>query len=136
MIADALRQFFSGSSAEEAAQQQREALVDLLLWMMYVDKRLDLSERELIDAEMDQLPWTAVMPLDQYIRTSLVRARAAISEEYMARKYLGEIKDRLATPEMRQEAFTLCKRLAEVDGDLAEDESDFLQTLRLVFGLR
>ena len=50
---------------QDVAQSQREALIDLVVWAMYVDGRIDYEENEQIDQVIEQLSsathpiWTA-----------------------------------------------------------------------------
>ena len=40
---------------QDVAQTQREALIDLVVWAMYVDGRIDYEENEQIDEVIEQL---------------------------------------------------------------------------------
>lgn len=132
---DRLRALFGKITAGEAAQHQREAMIDLLIWTMYADGRLALPENDKIDSLAEELPWDSVTPFQQYLNTSIARVRSVLADEEKSDELLGDIYGRLRDDEMRTRAFRACRDLAQVDGEVDEAESVFLDTVRARFNL-
>ena len=130
-----LRNLFGKVDAAALTQPQREALIDLLLWTMYVDRMLALSENDRIDQLPEELSWESVTPFPTYLNASFARVREVLSDEDEARKLLDDIYARLGTDAARRRAYDACLDLADIDGQVAEEERRFLEGVRMRFGL-
>lgn len=129
-----LRQLFRPTD-EEPTQEQREALLDLLLWTMYADHVLALSEHDQIDEVAEAIEWTSVTPIAQYLNAAVARIRDVIGDAEATDELLERINERLATDTMRRRAYEACYELAESDGEIASAEINFLHQLRERFGI-
>ena len=118
----------------KASRPQREALIDLLIWMMYADHVLALPEREMIDEMAETLNSDETLPLSQYLGASVGKVRRALGDDEKSEALLDDIYQRLGTDDMRHRAYEACRRLAEVDGLMAEPETAFLDRLDHRFG--
>lgn len=130
-----LRSYFKKVDESGAAQTQREAMVDLLLWTMYVDKRLSLPESEKIDQVAESLTWTSTTPMSQYLSLSTSKVRDILADEDKSDQFLDDIYRRLGSDEMRYQAYDACCDLAQADGEVAQAEEQFLTTLKTKFGV-
>ncbi len=117
-------------------QAQREALVDLLVWLMFIDKYVALPEQELIENAPGVKNWSSLTPFEQYLRDAITRARNAISNEGRTAGYLADIYARLGDPAARLAAYDACVVLADVDGTRAESESAFIHNVAKAFSLQ
>lgn len=115
-------------SADE--QVQREAMVDLLIWTMYADNVLTLTEKERIDDLMDEMQWDSATPARQYVNISLARVREAIDDPSKSESLLDDIHNRLGSTEMRRRTYEACHDLAKVDGEVAERERELLARVK------
>jgi hypothetical protein len=126
---------FKTASPDALTQPQREAFVDLLIWMMFVDNKIDALEHEQLDAEVEELYWEAVTPLSQYLKVSVARLRSKLDHPPEAEDYLLDISRRLGTVEARQLAYHACERVAGSDNDYARVEDLFLARIQSAFSL-
>lgn len=111
-------------------QVQREALLDLLVWVAMVDRKLDPPEQEMIQQEADELDWHGDVAVAQYIEQSAARARRLPGDDQAAQAYLDDIASRLDTARSRRYAVDACAELTRVDDRSNEAEQQLLRQLR------
>lgn len=127
-----------GRHAPEAedAQPAREALVDLLVWTMFVDRHLSLAEHEKLTELTTELPWTAALGLPEFFGESVARAREAIENGASAGRYLETLTGRLGDLEARRQAIIACEQMMGADGKMTPEEVAHLLAVSRAFGLR
>ena len=130
------RRFFERIGRAADAQRQREAMIDLLIWMMYADNVLTLPENDRIDQITAEMEWEAPSRPSVYINTSISKIRDVLADEEKGRALLEEIHSRLGTDRMRKEAYEACRELARADGQLADEELQLLNTVKERFGIK
>lgn len=135
MIFEQLVQLFRpGEPPPEDPQAYREALVDLLIWTMFVDHHLALAEQELLDSITDDLEWTSLTPLAHFVHESTARARAVLEGgESAAAEYLLSIRDRVHRPEHRRRVIDACRAVINSDGKLRPQEVEHLKAVSRSF---
>lgn len=117
-------------------QAYREALVDLLVWTMFVDRHLALAEQELIDAVTEDMEWTSMTPLGEFLQESSARARSVIDGDSAgAQGYLATIGERLHNPKDRKRVYEVCQELVNSDGKLRQEEIQHLRAVAKTFKL-
>ena len=117
-------------------QAYREALLDLMVWTMFVDRHLALAERDLLDTLTSVMEWTSRVPLPDYLRESTARARAAVDEgDATAADYLTAIRNRIEHADDRRKVLTACRNLVNSDGKLRPAEIDHLKKITKAFEL-
>ena len=121
---------------QNVAQSQREALIDLVVWAMYVDGRIDYEENEQIDEVIEQLSTSSKIPIRSYLYTAIAKIRDAWNDADRAERTLNDIDTRLGTDELRHAAYALCEAVTHADDQLAGPEVVFLERLQQQFGLR
>lgn len=133
-ILDRLRQLFddSASDSDPFVQTQREALLDLLVWTMYVDHHLALTEREKIEHDAEAMPWTGKLSLGDFLDSAIVRTRDVMAGKRTGEEYLSDISERLGDQKTRQRGFRACEELVSVDGRLTEEEARHLKMIQKV----
>ena len=77
---DRLRSLLGKMNASHVPQQQREAMLDLLIWTMYADRRLALPENDSLDEMAGDMKWSAVTPVSQYMNHSFARIREVLDD--------------------------------------------------------
>lgn len=133
---DKLKRFFERVGRSADAQQQREAMLDLLVWTMYADNVLTLPENDRIDQIAADLEWNSPDRPSVYISKATSKIRDVLSDPERADQLLEDIHRRLGTASMRKEAYDACYDLAQADGQLAAAEMKLLQTVRERFGIK
>jgi hypothetical protein len=132
---DELRDLLNYVGRKADAQRQREAMIDLLLWTMYADKLLALPESDRIDEMSAEMEWDSPTPAPQYLQVAVARIRDVLDDEEKAAAEMDSIYERLGTDEMRRSAYAACRDLAKVDGEMADEELAFLNTVKQRFHL-
>lgn len=130
-----LSRLFDKSAKDGLNQGQREAYIDVLVWVMYKDRSITLGEEGILRAEAGSLEWESTMPLDDYLNRAINRVRQVIADEHASRHLLDDISERLETQPMRMRALEACRKIAGSDGDIDTKEADFIATLKQAFHL-
>ncbi|MEO0796656.1 MAG: hypothetical protein AAFX93_15920 [Verrucomicrobiota bacterium] len=119
------------NSADGLTQDQREALVDLLVYCMYSDRKVSLMEDQLIQRRLEAMDWHSVETIDNYYDRAVTRVRDLLGNEEVLKGFLGRISDRLANTETREKAFQLSHQLFLSDGEETPDEQALEDELRV-----
>ncbi len=117
-------------------QPQREAMIDLLLAAMYADNRVALEEDEQIATKLHTLSWESGTAPSTYLDTATARMREAMNTQAGEVRILESIRDRLATPDVRKDAFEMCVALLKSDSTENSNETEFERTVRALFDLQ
>jgi hypothetical protein len=117
-------------------QTQREALVDLLVWTMFVDRHIAAAEEELVEQMAEALPWDSPHPWQLFLDSSIRRTREVLGRTDAEAEYLQDITTRLVDPGAREHAYLACEELVAVDGEIAGPEKAHLERLRVKLGRR
>ncbi|MCW5200242.1 hypothetical protein VU07_00250, partial [Desulfobulbus sp. F4] len=76
-----LEMLFSATNSLEKGdglqQEEREALIDFLLFCEFADNHLSLAEDKILQDEIGRFSWDAVIDIDIYISSAAGRARQA-----------------------------------------------------------
>lgn len=132
-----LRIFFRPKeTADGLNQDQREAIVDLLLICMYADNDLDLNEERVIDREVGRYAWASEETLEAYLKSAEPRIRQTIFSEKTRNQEIQKIAKRLKSEEVKYQALKLCRLLFYADGQLDEQEVVFINEIEAIFGMR
>lgn len=111
---------------------QKESLMDLMVWTMYVDRSIHADENERLDelvyamANAEQSP----LPISQYLNEAIAKIRDVWANDQKSEAALREITLYLDSAESRETAYDLCQKIAAADGALVEAESAFLARLK------
>ena len=127
-----IRKLFHKSEApnDGLTQPQREAIVDLLNYCMYVDNLIFLAEDRLITDTVAKFNWDSKVPFDQFDVRSIDNARNATESQVYRDRLLASIRDRLGTAAVKGQALDLCQELFVADGARSDEEDAVLQNLR------
>ena len=121
-------------SSDELNQDQREAIVDLLLLAMYADNKLTFKEDEFFKAETHRFAWDSVLTLDNYIDDATVKVRNALQAAMDRKEFLASIAARLSDPNVRDRALELCERLLICDEEGRDQEVVFFREISDALG--
>lgn len=110
-------------------QPQREAIVDLLNFCMYADRRLSLAEDKFIADTAESLDWDENTSFDYIEADSIAKARAALGNPEARVEFLKSASLRLSSMGARARAIALCAKLMATDGR-SESEDTLLAEIR------
>ena len=111
-------------------QAQREAIVDLLTYCMYADNFVFLAEDRFITETVAKFNWDSKVAFEQFVLRSSDNARNAQASQVYRDRFLGSIRDRLGTADVKGKALRLCQELFVADGSRSDEEEDVFQNLR------
>ncbi len=127
---DRLLQLFRDTEDQASKQAEREALLDLLVLTMFIDRHVARSETTLIRKEARALTWEAPLPFEHFVDASKRRARDVLGNDQAEDTYLQDIIERLDSEEMRSRAYHACVELVGIDGKKTQEELRLLDRLR------
>lgn len=109
-------------------QIQREALFDLALMLVMIDGVVTESETEFMQNWLDSIPWTADETKEQYYLSAANKCYAAI-EQNDEEDFIAHRATQLVDKDMKHQAITLAKDIANVDGQLDPKELAAIEQL-------
>jgi hypothetical protein len=116
-------------------QDQKHALLDLLIIGMYADHHLTSAEDERIGQLLDVFKFSSEYERNKFSDAAFTRAtRQGVSPEAI-RAYVGRIAGHFPTSELRQQAYDSLNELLASDGNVAPEESKLLSATKEVFHL-
>jgi Tellurite resistance protein TerB len=107
-------------------QQQREAVVELLLLGMFADAPIKVSEDQKLLSVIEEIGWESYQTADLYLQSAIARARDTVETEGATRHRLEKISEELNEPGMKQRALDYLIQFLGVDGAVDAEESRFL----------
>jgi hypothetical protein len=114
-------------------QAQLEALVDLLVYASATDAMFSLRESDVLEKDLQRLPWNSGIGLSSFVNASYARVNAANTPE-AKRAYLQKRCGSFNTQEDRKAVFSETERLLWSDG-IKPVESEFMTRLRQALNL-
>jgi uncharacterized tellurite resistance protein B-like protein len=109
-------------------QQQREALFDLVLFLIVADGVITEQETEFMRNWLDTIKWSAEVSKEEYYSTALIKCYAAIKTN-SADDYLTHRAKLLIDTDMKQQAMKLVREVAIADGKLDDAEQQAINLL-------
>lgn len=109
-------------------QQQRQALFDLVLFLIVADGVITEQETEFMRKWLDTIEWNADVSKTEYYTTTLLKCYAAIKTQTVE-DYLTHRAKLLIDPEMKQQAMKLVRDVALADGELDAAEQQAINLL-------
>lgn len=109
-------------------QQQREALFDLVLFLIVADGVITEQETEFMRNWLDTIEWSAEVTKEEYYSTTLIKCYAAIKTNSVD-DYLTHRAKLLIDNDMKQQAMKLVREVAIADGELDDAEQQAINLL-------
>ena len=109
-------------------QQQREALFDLVLFLIVADGVITEQETQFMRNWLDTIEWTADVTKDEYYTTTLLKCYAAIKTNTVD-DYLTHRAKLLIDNDMKQQAMKLVREVSIADGELDDAEQQAINLL-------
>lgn len=130
-----LKNFLSGAQFSKLDDDQEEALVDTLTYVMAVDGELSDAEEQQLSEALDVLDWDRGTSIDSYVHDSIERAKQKAATVEETRQYCLELSERLGEDWLREETYYLAARMAAADAEIVDDEHGVLKTIVDTFGI-
>ncbi len=112
------------------SQEQREAIVDLLNYSMFVDNNIALSEDQFIADTEKKMTWAPHIDFDIYEEQSIGFVRRAKDDQSYRPEFFDSVKKRLGDAATKNKALDLCAKLFVVDGPISPKESEAMKMYR------
>jgi hypothetical protein len=117
------------------SQEQKQALLDLLIIGMYADHNLASAEDDRIEQLLDTFNFPSDYERDRFSHAAFTRASRQSGSPEVIRAYVGQIASHFPTREIRQRAYDILDDLLTSDGKVTSEESKLLTATKEVFQL-
>ena len=108
-------------------QDEREAIIDLLLLGIYYDDHLSLGESEEFRSVVNSIGWESELEVSGYINNAILRVRSIRSSDETCSDFIRQIAKRLTSAGSRERALKLLNRLFRTDGKTNIEKAFFQQ---------
>ena len=115
--------------------QQKQALVDLLILGMYADGNLDLIEEEKAQRVLDAIRFSSSSARQYFIDASFARARKHGASPESTRQYVADIGKNFPTKELCGQVRAALEESLSSDNQVADRERELLAMVTEEFGL-
>ena len=121
-----LRDLYSHISVHATANREHEAVIELLLLVMFADRHITDDELDEIRVISDDSGWeSSTFAFDQYLGQAIAKVRAAIAA-HDTDTLLNDIDARIVSTVLRQSLFSAARDVAGVDHDIDPEEESLL----------
>lgn len=123
-----------GSSDDGMKQSEREAFVRLIVYAMYADRSISLSEDRILNREIGSLCWQGALTVEDFLNRAIAQARDIPRHSSEEQVFIEECADSLLSPAARQRARDIVEAITMADGDEDRDERKLKEQLRAALG--
>ena len=116
-------------------QEQKQALLDLLIIGMYADHNLASAEDDRIKQLLDSFEFPSEYERDKASDAAFTRTSRHTGSPEAIRAYVGKIAGHFPNREIRQRACDILDDLLTSDGKVTSEESKLLTATKEVFQL-
>lgn len=109
-------------------QKQREAIFDLVLYVMAADGMITEDESNFMHQWLQTIEWHAQIDKEEYYTVTLLKCYAAIKNNSVD-DFLSHRAKLLIDTDVKQQAMDLVRKVAMVDGDLDKSEQQAIDLL-------
>ncbi len=113
-------------------QQQREALIELLLLAIYTDAHISLTEEEALERAVTEQGWDSPYPKSLFLGKAAAAARAASESEVATTAFINERAAFFNSEPVQAVAYSIVHQVLSPDG-IADSEHAFLSLLSQAF---
>ena len=118
---------------QDLTQNEREAIIELMMMTMYSDKNLKLAEDEIIQKYVSNIKWESPLSVDFYFGKVTPKIRTALQDKEKMNAFLIDINNRLESEAVKTQVLQLCNDLAIADADFSSEEKELLEHISQVF---
>ncbi|MGB3756359.1 MAG: hypothetical protein WBA07_08305 [Rivularia sp. (in: cyanobacteria)] len=130
---DKLRLSLSEIANLDVTQNEREAIIELMMLIMYSDKTLKLAEDEAIKEYTSSIKWESPLSLEFYFGKVTPKIRKALSDEGKMNAFLKDINTRIESELVKAQVLLVCNDLAMADSEFSSEEKELLTNISQVF---
>ena len=116
-------------------QEQKQALLDLLIVGMYADHNLASAEDDRIQKVLDAFQFQSDYKRQEFSDAAFTRARRQAGSPEVIRAYVTQLASHFPTRDIRRRAYDMLDDLLASDGHVTSEESQLLSATREVFQL-
>jgi hypothetical protein len=110
--------------------QQRKALLDLLILAMYADGRLDLEEDARLNRLLTAMGFETEYDRDRQLDDSITRLREYSQNPQVARTRAVQLAQSFTDPEQCRGVYQLVEQQVNSDNSVVPAEHEFLSSIR------
>ncbi len=127
-----LRLSLSEIAKKDVTQNEREAIVELMMMVMYSDKTLKLAEDRAIK-EYASIKWESPLSLEFYFGKVTPKIRTALADKEKMNAFLKDINARIESELLKAQVLLVCSDLAMADAEFSSEEKELLKNISQVF---
>ncbi|BAZ06140.1 TerB family tellurite resistance protein [Calothrix sp. NIES-3974] len=132
-MSDKLHPTLSEIIQQDVTQNEREAIIELMLLMMYGDKNLKLAEDEIIQEYVNNTQWESPLSLEFYLGKVTPKIRAALADQDKLNSLLQDINARIESETVKIQLLKVCNDLAASDEEFSSPEQELIKNIYQVF---
>ncbi|MEO0844016.1 MAG: hypothetical protein AAF063_34795 [Cyanobacteria bacterium J06643_5] len=117
----------------DVTQNEREAIIELMMTVMYSDKTLKLSEDEAIKEYASNIKWESPLSLEFYFGKVTPKIRRALSDKEDMNALLEDINFRIESELVKAQVLLVCNDLAMADSEFSSEEKELVENIAKVF---
>jgi len=133
LMREKLRLSLSEIAKQDVTQNEREAIIELMMLVMYSDKTLKLTEDEAIKEYASNIKWESPLSLEFYYGKVTPKIRRALAEEENMNALLEDINFRIESELVKAQVLLVCNDLAMADSEFSSEEKELLTNISKVF---
>jgi hypothetical protein len=115
--------------------EQKQALLDLLIMGMYADSNLADVEDRKIEGVAATIKFSPESERKRFIDASITRARQHLGSPQSAHAFVADIAKHFPTPDIRQKAYADLEELLASDNKVVDKENQLLGVVKDEFKL-
>lgn len=128
-----LRLSLSEITKQDVTQNEREAIIELMMLIMYSDKTLKLAEDEAIKEYTSSIKWESPLSLEFYFGKVTPKIRRALEDKESMNAFLEDIDFRIESELVKAQVLLVCNDLAMADSEFSSEEKELLTNISKVF---
>ena len=128
-----LRLSLSEIAKQDVTQNEREAIIELMMTVMYSDKNLKLSEDEAIKEYTSNIKWESPLSLEFFLGKVTPKIRRALEETEDMNALLEDINFRIESELVKAQVLLVCNDLAMADAEFSSEEKELVKNIAKVF---
>jgi uncharacterized tellurite resistance protein B-like protein len=117
----------------DVTQNEREAIIELMMLIMYSDKTLKLAEDEAIKEYTSSVKWESPLSLEFFFGKVTPKVRRALSDKENMNALLEDINFRIESELVKAQVLLVCNDLAMADAEFSSEEKELLKNISKVF---
>ena len=128
-----LRLSLSEIAKQDVTQNEREAIIELMMMVMYSDKTLKLTEDEAIKEYTNNIKWESPLSLEFYFGKVTPKIRRALEDKEDMNSFLEDINFRIDSELVKAQVLLVCNDLAMADSEFSSEEKELVDNIAKVF---